>query len=329
MQVPETVKETLNPVALQENATAAAQNVTEGATNAYNSLANTADNLKQSVSSSLNQFSSAAAVDPTADQGFLNSNSIIAKFVFLVLVLIVFLFAVRIGIAMLGYFLQPPPSPYVILGTNPGNNAVVVNQDPADPNSPNIMRSNNQPTGLEFTWSVWLLYQSSNGTAKYNHVFNKGTNDYDSTGLAKTNNGPGLYFMGGTTPGLHVVMDDVTNTKNVLDISATPVGKWFHVAIRMENKIMDVYVNGMIAGRYVFSNVPKQNYQNVFVSQNGGFNGTLSNLRYFSYALDVNAINNILMAGPNLTASSLSQAMASTNYSYYISNLWYNNKLTA
>jgi Concanavalin A-like lectin/glucanases superfamily len=331
MQVQETVRDNLNSQAISENVSNAAESVKEGAANAYNSLANTATSIKENVTNSLDQFSSKAAVDPTADQGFLNSNSIIAKFVFLVLVLIAFLFLVRLGIIAIAYFLQPPPAPYVILGTNPGNNAVTVNQDPSDPNSPIIQRSNNQKTGLEFTWSVWLLYQGYNpSSSAYSHIFNKGTNDYDTNagGIAITNNGPGLYFKAGPTPGLHIIMDDVTNIPNTMDISGIPVGKWFHVAVRMENKVMDVYINGMISGRYVFQNVPKQNYQSIYVSQNGGFNGTLSNLRYFNYALDVTQINNILLAGPNLTASTLSQKAASTNYSYYLSSLWYNNKLT-
>ena len=341
MQVPETVKTNLNPETLkegaintaqniQEGAINTAQNIQEGATNAYQSLANSATQLKENVTTSLDQFSSKSAVATEASQDFLNSNSIIAKFVFLLLVLIGFLFLVRLGIMLISYFTQPPPSPYVILGTNPGGNAVFVNDNPADPNSPDLQRSNNQPSGLEFTWSVWLLYQgssNSNGPI-YHNVFNKGTNDYDSYyGVAKTSNGPGLYIIGDISPSLHVVMDDVVNNQNSLDISGIPVGKWFHVTIRMQNKIMDVYVNGMISGRYIFKNVPKQNYFGTYVCQNGGFNGTLSNLRYFSYALDVTQINNIILAGPNLTASTLSQKMASTNYSYYLSSLWYNSKL--
>jgi hypothetical protein len=166
----------------------------------------------------------------------------------------------------------------------------------------------------------------------YSNVFNKGSNDYDGSGVAQTSNGPGLYFSNSNpltnfAPGLHVVMDDVTTARNVLDVSNVPVGKWFHVALRMENKIMDLYVNGVISGRYVFTNVPKQNYYGVNVCQNGGFNGNLSNLQYYNKALSVTEINNILLSGPNLTENKMSQKNASTNYSFYISNLWYNNKL--
>jgi hypothetical protein len=336
MQAPPPESNTLNTAALQEKASDAAASVKEGASSAYNSLANSATQAKEYFRNSLGQFSSKSAID--AGQSFLNSNSVIAKFVFIILVLIVFLFLVRVGIFLVGFFTQPPASPYIIYGTNPGNNAIYVNSDPSDPNSPNIQRSNNQATGLEFTWSVWLLYNGSSGSSsnQYAHVFNKGSNDYsiDGTGVASTSNGPGLYFTQTTqvnpnvTPGLHIVMDDVTSAQNTVDVSGIPVGKWFHVALRMENRVMDVYVNGMIAARYVYDNVPRQNYYGTYVCQNGGFSGTLSNLRYYDHALDVTQINNILLSGPNLTASAVSQKMASTNYSYYLSSLWYNNKLT-
>jgi hypothetical protein len=303
------------------------ESINNGVKTVYDSLANTATSVKNS----LDEFSSKSAVD--ASQSFLNSNSIIAKFVFIILVLIVFVFLGKLGLYLMGYFMQPAHNPYIVKGLIDGTTGMYIDQNPSDKKLPVIQRSNNQLTGLEFTWSTWLLYKNSSATTPpYSNVFNKGSNDYDGSGVAQTSNGPGLYFSNSNpltnyAPGLHVVMDDVTSARNVLDISNIPVGKWFHVAIRMENKIMDVYVNGVISGRYVFTNVPKQNYYGVYVSQNGGFNGNLSNLQYFSKALSVTEINNILLAGPNLTANKLAQKNASTNYSFYISNLWYNNKL--
>ena len=65
---------------------------------------------------------------------------------------------------------------------------------------------------------------------------------------------------------------------------------------------MDTYINGTIVNRHNFASVPKQNYGDVFVNQNGGFSGFLSNLRYHSYALSGVDIENMVKAGPNLTA---------------------------
>jgi hypothetical protein len=84
----------------------------------------------------------------------------------------------------------------------------------------------------------------------------------------------------------------------------------------MQNKIMDVYVNGVVANRHVFKNVPKQNYSDIQV---GGFNGNLSDLRYFNAALNVFQINNIVMAGPNLKTE---ESSVDSRFDY-LSSSWY------
>jgi hypothetical protein len=59
---------------------------------------------------------------------------------------------------------------------------------------------------------------------------------------------------------------------------------------------------------------------------NGGFNGYLSNLTYYNYALGTKAISDIVTFGPNTTSSSLSLVKDSYNQlinSNYLSTTWY------
>ena len=113
-------------------------------------------------------------------------------------------------------------------------------------------------------------------------------------------------------------MDSVsTATASVVDIPNIPLGRWFNIAVRMQNKIMDTYVNGTIAKRFIFENVPKQNYADISV---GGFTGDLSDLRYFNEALNVFQLNNISMAGPNLTSANASSVDSRFDY---LSTSWY------
>ena len=88
-------------------------------------------------------------------------------------------------------------------------------------------------------------------------------------------------------------MDKVDGTPNTMDISGVPMNKWFHLALRMENKILDAYVNGTIYSRAQLTAVPKQNYYNVNIGQNGGFQGSISNLRYFNYAFPLSQLGQI------------------------------------
>ena len=301
--------------------------VTQNASEGMKSINNSVASAQQSVTDTLGQFSSQATVSGSTD--FLNSNSIIAKFVFLILVLIVFSVLVNLGIYLIMYFSQKSRNPYVIYGMVPGNAQINVKQDPRDSNSVTILRSNNQANGLEMTWSVWLLINELTGTnPKYNHIFSKGDSIFDiSSGLAKVNNSPGVYIGNATTGNtLHILMDTVNKPDITgMDITGVPLKKWFHLAIRMQNNIMDVYLNGVISARRPFNDVPKQNYDDVRVGYNKGFNGNLSNLVYYDRALSVFDINNIILKGPNLTQSSA--VTSNLGYYGYMSSSWYSDKL--
>ena len=51
-----------------------------------------------------------------AGTNFTNSNSIVAKFTFIILVFILFIVLCSLGTTMIGYFTQTSKSPYIIHG---------------------------------------------------------------------------------------------------------------------------------------------------------------------------------------------------------------------
>ena len=396
----------------------------EQASSLGTSAANTLSGLGNSISEGLagvrakadglvSGFS--ASADPNASSEFLQSNSIIAKFAFLIMVVFGFVVAFNLGINAIGYFLNGAANPYLVKGMIEGNNPMVVSQDPKKLGSVPLLRSDNQSTGLEFTWSVWLYITGtgSGSVVHYQNVFNKGNGTYnsgsttalaaagmtatanqdgstvynwdarggasqtsdaaavasaykvwttaaatdaanstqdtrsilgtalsalnvakalsneDASGIASVNNGPGLYIKSHElTSSLLVVMDTVdplVPTQQLL-VDEVPINKWFHLAIRMENTLMDAYVNGTIAARAQFTAVPKQNYNDVNVCQNGGFDGKLSNLQYFSRALSAFAINNLVRAGPDTTMVGATAAISGAS-PYYIADSWFYSKI--
>jgi len=296
-------------------------NVPEPIQNGMNAVSNTVDTVKNNISNSIQEFSK----QPSAPSDFSYSNTMIAKFAFLIFAIIVFVFLINIGISLITYFTSPMSNPYLIYGMMDGTNSTIIPQDPKNSTSIFVGRSNNQSTGAEFTWSVWL-YVSDLGNTKgsYNHIFSKGSNSFGSDNLASPNNAPGLYI----TPennALYVIMDTVsgTDTNTTFTIDNIPLNKWFNVILRLENMVLDAYINGVVTTRLAFQNTPKQNYNDVLVCQSGGFSGKLSNLRYYTYALNVFEINTLVYSGPNMTISkSQSKNMSFANYSY-LSSLWY------
>ena len=367
-------------------------------------LENIGNSIKNGVSNAVSGFSESTA---SVGNEFLQSNSIIAKFAFIILVILGFMVLLNLGIALLAYYYSPPPSPYLINGMIDGTNGMVIPQDPKNANSITILRSDNQSTGLEFTWSLWLFVTDpgTSSPSTYQNIFNKGNGIYnsitsmarnvdynsamtnlginrttavdgtttyvvpsaissainsqtfvgpnvqakemltnvigalgisnqsllnmDQTGIASVNNGPGMYLVASaTSASVIAVMDtvDPQNPTQTMKVDNCPINKWFHVALRMENNIMDIYINGTISGRTLLTGVPRQNYNDVNICQNGGFTGSLSNLRYYNKALSAFEINSVVRSGPNTTLVN-SNIASNPGYSYYLADSWFYSKL--
>jgi hypothetical protein len=307
--------------------------VADSTSSVANSVYGPLNSMKEYVSNTVGEFSSKSVGEASSE--FLESNSLIARFAFVLIVVIIFMVLLRLGIYLIGYFSEPNKNPYIVQGLLSGSNPVQIIQNPQNTSSIPILRSNNEKNGIEFTWGVWLNITTINTTQNtYQHIFNKGNNVYDGTGVATINNGPGMYLTlrNETNPVIRVVMNTVStsNAIQTIDINNIPLRKWFHIILRMQNNIMNVYINGVVTQQVKFTDVPKQNYEDVFVCQkNGistGFSGNLSDLRYHGHALNIFEITNIVSKGPNLTTSSLNSSTAVYGSSY-LSSQWYTNKM--
>ncbi len=320
-------------------------NVQKSVADTVSKLGSNVTNISATLGKTLDDFSSTSAAD--AGKEFLEANTIVAKFAFVIIVLIGFLFLMRLGMIVLSYIFSPSKSPYLVKGVLSGNSAKTIVQDPRT-NDKTVFLSENEPSGLEMTYSVWLNLDGIENTTKLNHIFNKGSidtagdfetvsNTADGTtnhnsSINKTYNAPGLYVYRNAEGGnnLRVYMDSYIKTSGVdslkdqvkyVDIINVPIKKWVNVVIRVENRVMDVYVNGTLTKRMDLESIPRQNFSDVYVCQNGGFAGSLSDLRYFNKSLNVFQINGIVGEGPNLKTSAESDT--ENKYPYYLSPNWY------
>ena len=286
-------------------------------------IENTLNNVKSSINNNLQEYSSQASVYGNTSTEFLNSNGLVAKFGFLLLVVILFLIFVNLGIKFISYLLSPSKNPYLINGIVSGNAAMTIPQDPQNANYIAIPFSNNQQHGVEFTWNFWIYIANLNPSSpSYSHIFNKGNAQWSTDGFATINNAPGVYIGNTTTTNkLCVCMDTVDGSStNKITIDGIPMGNWVNISIRLQNTLLDVYTNGVFTERKQLTAVPKQNYDDVNIGHNGGFSGNLSNLRYYSHALSVFEMQNIALYGPNLATNS---ANGTPPYFPYLSYQWY------
>jgi hypothetical protein len=245
------------------------------------------------------------------------------KVIFIIGVIIICVVVLSIGTTLLSTILQPS-TPYIVNGMMTGTN----NKTILPTNIP-IDRSDNKAGGLEFTWAVWLNITNLDpgGITHYRHIFSKGDNDKaDFMGdqgvqTIKPINAPGL-FLDSTTNSLIVVMNTFESIDEMVRIDSVPLNKWINVVIRVRGLQLDVYINGLVVKSKTLESVPRQNNGSVYISENGGFHGYLSNLRYYNYALEPGDIIAVTEKGPNLKISSL-QAGDLKFDGPYLSTQWY------
>ena len=244
-----------------------------------------------------NSFSTSSGTFGTKE--FLESNSLVAKFTFLLLVIFSFIILLRLGIYVISYFFKPSESPHLIDGMVNASQMIVFHQDPSNNDSRTIYRSVNENDGIEFTWSVWIFIDNlQTNSGIYKHIFSKGNSNLKGNGLIYPNNAPGLYIAPNTNS-LVVMMNTFKVINEEIIIPDIPLNKWVNVIIRCQNTSLDVYINGTITRSVNLVGVPKQNYGDVYVAMNGGFAGNISNLWYYNYALGTSDIQRISANGPN------------------------------
>jgi len=286
---------------------------------------------------------------------FMESNSLVAKFAFILLVFIVFSVAIKLSIIGLSYLMLPTMTPFVLEGTaNTEDMAMEISQDPSKENSVFIARSMNEDGGLEYTWSAWFyVNQVPLQKDKYSRIFSKGGEGTKSSdnGIYYPNNAPGLYIKftntvtetnpdrsdQGVNVSLLAVVDvsgkkdnEADKKKNLHEQLITtdiPMKNWVNAVIRVTNNVIDLYINGRLAQRRKTAGIPLQNYGKVYIGEsiaNNRFSGYISTIQYFNYSIGSNKIKSIVDEGPNMKMITSSGGQVSTkNVGSYLSNNWY------
>jgi hypothetical protein len=223
-------------------------------------------------------------------------------------------------------------------------------QNPQNPRAKTIYFSDNQRSGVEFSYAMFINIKSdtfSKGEHKLYHILHKG---YGSTYPLL---GPGIFCWGDTNK-LRVYMNCFDTWDNYTDIENIPVDKWFHLTVSCKGNILYVYINGNLKKKMALSNntPPYQNYGNVYafssrkvslykaittsLEKNDEFKGTqsasnldfdgsakgmISRVYYFSYALTYTEIQYLINMQPSTVMDGPDMSMVP-----YLSDTWWANK---
>jgi hypothetical protein len=185
-----------------------------------------------------------------------------------------------------------------------------------------ILRSRDGRYGVEFSYSFWIYINEWTNTSRYktglHHILHKGSvtsipDQCPGIWLKRDTNVMVLKmntFHRNTDPECRADISNVSPTPPDTTVSEKcyletchipniPVGKWVHITISVINKNIDIYVNGFLKKRCLLKGLPKQNDGDVFMNAFGGFEGFMSRVRYYNYALPIWKIESIIKAGPS------------------------------
>ena len=160
----------------------------------------------------------------------------------------------------------------------------------------------NSPS-MAFTYSFWMYIADWNyryGTEKV--ILMKGA----PPGSVVSANVSPLISLDATDNILHINMTTHTGTEKC-SVRNVPLQKWVHVVYVLDNRVSDVYINGKLERSCILKGLPRLNNQDLSVlptsigSQQLGFYGQLSSLRYFSSSLQPTDVARLYNQGPHAT----------------------------
>jgi hypothetical protein len=189
----------------------------------------------------------------------------------------------------------------IIKGSKNAKNSLVISQrDSQGKAGPKrVLRTlNNMNKGLEFTYSVWLNIASLEyNKGKMKPVFYKSGKEALYSDLSESDYAPGV-FVGKNSNKLHVVMKTGDGVVTV-ELTNIPIKKWFHFCLITRQSSMDIYINGQMVESKRFNAPPIQNHGNLFVNTHGGFDGSLADLKFYSYGITYDKMYKLMKDGPN------------------------------
>jgi hypothetical protein len=182
-------------------------------------------------------------------------------------------------------------SPYLLDGIKSAKRSLVVSQDPKNSSYIPIAKSENKD-GIQFTYDFWLLVETYDyKPGEWKHVFHKG----NASGYP--NRAPGVWLHPSKNA-LRFYMNSQEDILEYVDVDNIPARKWIHISLVLDDKDMDVYVNGYLKARKKLSSVPKQNNGDFWCNMFGGFEGYMARIRYYSRAITPEEILGNVRAGP-------------------------------
>jgi hypothetical protein len=156
------------------------------------------------------------------------------------------------------------------------NAYVIINQPHNSINGKNL--NNNMVTtvcnkGISWTYNFWLYIDD------WNYKFGKKKYILQSDNVS--------IWLDEKLPNLHIDINVFNKPNQSIIYKDIPVQKWLNYALILDNRNLDLFINGYLYRSIFLQNVPEQKITtNIDLFSNGGISGYISQFKYFSYNID-------------------------------------------
>ena len=151
------------------------------------------------------------------------------------------------------------------------------------------------PLNSSSTLSLWIKYNNVNyrrGERKY--IITKGDNNRNLE-MPSISIDPILNK-------IEIVCDyQLPNGQGIQKPSITldiPMKKWFNLTLLTKDSEIQVYLNGLLKDSIIVNGYPRFNDKDMLINYEGGFDGLLKNVLYFTSTLSSNNIKKLYYLGP-------------------------------
>ena len=167
--------------------------------------------------------------------------------------------------------------------------------------------------GLSTNYAFSTWFYVNDWTYKYGNpkirFARSNLNNNEPTAASIQTSGPSpCVALGDTENTIHVYVScfSPNTTPDDIVVKNIPIQKWVNLSISINEKTLDVYLDGKLVKTQILSGTAKVSPNDVYLTPNGGFDGWTSKFLYFEKPMNPQQAQNIYTDGPTGWMSNLS-----------------------
>ena len=165
----------------------------------------------------------------------------------------------------------------------------------------------NPSSGYNLSYSMWIYVRD------WDYRFGKWKNIMWKGNTSVPRHSPSVWLYPLTNSIKVTTSHTGANGMTSCDVENIPLQKWVHLTYVLNNRSVDIYVNGKLERTCVLEGIPVNNANDkLTVNYNNGFYGKMGKMQYFTKSLSPEEIVSLYMAGPD-SATIFSSGQISDN----------------